>query len=268
MGRRSSPGPEGLGPAERALLVEGARAFGLALSADQVAQFDRYLRALLDWNRRVNLTAITEPRAVVIRHFLDSLSCLLAFPAGEGLAVIDVGTGAGFPGLPLKIARPDLRLTLLEATAKKVRFLEHVVQALGMSSVVVIWGRAETLAHDPAHRERYDCVVARALAELAALAELCLPFARLGGRVIAPKKGAVAAEIARARTAISLLGGRLWEPVPVTLPEEPERRFLVVIEKVQPTPPRFPRRPGMPVRRPLGVPRGRPMEGEAWSASA
>jgi 16S rRNA (guanine527-N7)-methyltransferase len=170
----------------------------VALTAGQVEAFGRYRDELLDWNRRVNLTAIREPSAVERLHFVDSLACLLE-PVPEGASLLDVGAGAGFPGLPLKIARPDLRLTLLEATGKKARFLEHVVSALALAGVSVVNERAETYA--ASGREAFDFVVARALAGLAALLELTLPFCRVGGVVLAPKKGAGAQLRARRRAA-------------------------------------------------------------------
>jgi 16S rRNA (guanine527-N7)-methyltransferase len=237
-------------------LVDGARAFGLRLTAEQQAAFQLYYDELVAWNQKFNLTAITEYEQVQIRHFLDSLSCLMAEEACRalrrpGALAIDVGSGAGFPGIPLKLVCPGARLTLLEATGKKVTFLEHIVAQLGLRSVTTIKGRAEELAHDPEHREQYDLALARAVAELPVVVEYTLPFCRVGGFVVAQKGETGAAEAWTARRAITLLGGELRHIVQVELPGLSEDRSLVVIEKVGPTPTTYPRRPGMPSKRPL-----------------
>ena len=234
-------------------LVENARAVGVELTPDQVRLFDIYLRELLDWNQRVNLTAIADPVDVQVKHFADSLACLLAFPKIDlaQARLIDVGTGAGFPGMPLKILRPELCLTLLDSTRKKTLFLEHLAKALGLPDVTVLTARAEEAGRDPAHREVYDLVTSRAVAEMAALAELCLPFARVGGRMIAQKKADIHDELRGARRAIGVLGGRLLPVQAYGLPGLPEPRWLVIVEKVRPTPPQYPRRVGLPARKPL-----------------
>ena len=246
------------------LLARGAAALGLPLGAAQLEAYEVYFRELIAWNQRANLTAITDYEEVQQKHFLDSLTVALPlvrrWGAGERLghrALVDVGTGAGFPGLALKIAFPALRVTLIEATGKKVRFLEHVVATLGVEDVRVVWGRAEELAHQPEHRERYDVATARAVASLASLAELLLPFVRIGGLAIAPKKGDIAAEVDAARHAVAVTGGAVAEIVPVRLPELPDERALVVLAKERPTPPTYPRPAGVPARRPLGLEAGR-----------
>ncbi len=242
-------------------LRRGARQLGITLTEEQIRRFQRYSELLLEWNRRFNLTAIDDPRQVEIRHFLDSLSCLPvlsrlagstgAAPPGKAARAIDVGTGAGLPGIALKIVWPSLRLTLLEATAKKVRFLEHVIAELGLREVEAIHGRAEELAHDPGHRAVYDLVLARAVAPLSPLLELTLPFLRVGGWLLAMKGPAAAAETMAAERALAVLGGRLHHIFPVEVPYLAEDRFIVAVEKASPTPERFPRRPGVPVRKPL-----------------
>ncbi|MCC7105332.1 MAG: 16S rRNA (guanine(527)-N(7))-methyltransferase RsmG [Chloroflexi bacterium] len=233
-----------------------AARFGAVLDDPTVVAFDRLAAELRRWNEKVNLTAIVEPCAVEQRHFLDSLSCLLAMddllartPNGP---VIDVGSGGGFPGLPLKLARPSLHLTLLESARKKTRFLEHVVSTLRLSDARVVTARAEVAARDPAHRERYLIAVARALAPLPALVELCLPFVRPGGRLVAPRRGDLALELHAAAVAIHELGGEARPVVPVLLGPEDSGRGLVVIEKVRPSAERYPRRDGVPSKRPLG----------------
>jgi 16S rRNA (guanine527-N7)-methyltransferase len=237
-------------------LVDGAQALGLSLTLEQQALFQRYHEELVAWNQKFNLTAITDYEQVQIRHFLDSLSCLLADEVRLALnqpnsRAIDVGSGAGFPGIPLKIVCPGLRLTLLEATGKKVAFLEHLIQALGLHRTSAIKARAEELAREPAHRGRYDLALARAVADLPVVVEYALPFCRQGGWLVAQKGEAGPAEAWRAESSIHLLGGELRRVLPVELAGLPEDRSLVVIEKVSPTPEAYPRRPGMPRKRPL-----------------
>lgn len=250
------------------LLREGGKVLGLTVSAERVEAFERYYQELVAWNSRFNLTAITEYADVQCRHFLDSLSCLLAFPRreaaagqipdtvplqmGANLFCLDVGSGAGFPGLPIKIMLPDIQMTLLEATGKKVTFLEHMVGVLGLAGVRVIHGRAEEIAHDPEQRGRYDVVLARAVAALPTLAEYCLPYCRVGGRFVAQKGEDVAEEIEGAQGALEVLGGAVQEVKTVMVPGIPEPRTLVVVAKTRPTPHEYPRRPGVPTRRPLG----------------
>jgi len=237
-------------------LIKGLKTLGIQLTAQQRADFERYAQELIEWNQKFNLTAITDYEQVQIRHFLDSLSCLAAEEARTALkrptpCVIDVGSGAGFPGIPLKIVCPNMHLTLLEATGKKVTFLEHIIDQLHLRNVVAIKSRAEELAHDPAHRQRYDLVLARAVADLPVLMEYTLPFCAIGGWVVAQKGESGAAEAWSADRAISILGGELRRVMPVTLTGLPEDRSLVIVQKVSSTPADYPRRPGMPAKRPL-----------------
>jgi 16S rRNA (guanine527-N7)-methyltransferase len=248
------------------LLRAGAASLGLTLGASHVSAFETYYRELAAWNQRLNLTAITGYEEVQRRHFLDSLSCLLALPAtpaaqglpdvvplqlGSGsLRLADVGSGAGFPGIPLKIMLPDARVTLIEATAKKTVFLRHVIRLLGLGGIEVLTARAEDVGRMPEHREQYDLVVARAVAPLCVLAEYCLPLCRVRGRVVAQKGSEGAEEAEGAVSAVELLGGTLAGVKPVELEELPGRT-LVVIDKVARTPAEYPRRAGMPSKRPL-----------------
>jgi 16S rRNA (guanine527-N7)-methyltransferase len=238
-------------------LVLGARHLGLELTAKQLTTFDRYRRELQAWNQRINLTAIDDTEGILVRHFLDSLSCMLAFRQPEtgrpaaGTRLIDVGAGAGFPGVPLKIVCPNIQLTLVEATAKKAQFLEHLREQLALNGITIINARAEELGHDAAHRERYDWAMARAVAEMPVLAEYLLPLVRVGGYCLAQKGEKAAAEATAAESAINLLGGRLARLLPVELRGLAETRFLVLVKKVAPTPAKYPRRPGMPGKRPI-----------------
>ncbi len=233
-------------------LIEQAAQFGVSLTPEQARQFEMYTRELADWNERVNLTAITEPAAVEVRHFLDSLSLIQVMQPYSGLRLIDVGTGAGFPGVPLKIAFPDIRLTLLEATGKKIAFLDHLIQILGLKDTRTLHARAEEAGHLPAHRAAYDVVVARSVARLPALAEYLLPLARVGGRCIAMKGETAAVEAQDAKRALSILGGHVTTIETVNLPDVADAHHLVVIEKHAPTPAAYPRKPGTPTQKPLG----------------
>ena len=231
----------------------GAAALGIHLSLAQMDLFRRYYEEIVAWNARVNLTSVIGWTEVHTRHFLDSLTVSLAIPQPilESGRFVDVGSGAGFPSVPLKIAFPGLRGILVEATAKKADFLVHVTDSLGLSEVEICTGRAETLARDPGLRERFDLALARAVAKLDVLAELTLPFCRIGGIVVAQKARDAAAEIARAQRAIDIMGGELAEVREISVQELGVTRTLVVLKKVSPTPERYPRRPGMPAKRPL-----------------
>lgn len=234
----------------RVRLADGAAALGLALDDDQLDHFDRYAALLVEGARSFNLTTVTDPEGIVDRHFLDSLAVVTSLP-DSACRVIDVGSGAGLPGIPLKVARPALEVTLLEATGKKARWLNETVAALGLSGMSAIAERAETLGHDPRHREQYDVAVARAVAPLAVLCELCLPFVRVGGRFVAQKsvQGAQV-EAPASQRALTLLGGALRVVRPVAHPALPNR-VLMEIEKVGAVPAEYPRRPGLPGKRPL-----------------
>ena len=238
-----------------AILARRAAQLGAPLDREQIAGFELYRDELLRWNRRVNLTSVTDPAAVEMRHFVDSISCLVALrdllAEKPTASVVDVGSGAGFPGLPLKIAVPSIRLTLLDSVGKKSAFLQYVVARLGMEGVTVLAGRAEELAHQPALREQFDVALGRALAPLPALLELCLPFVRLGGRLVANRRGDLAAQQAEAEPAARTLGGRFRAPIPVDLGPELSGYGLVVVDKIGPTPERYPRRPGVPAKHPI-----------------
>ncbi len=238
--------------------MRAAEGLGLPVRPEHLPLFSRYFKLLVEWNARFNLTAVTDEESVPVRHFADSLTCLLGVPSlveaarqGSACRLVDVGAGAGFPGLPIKVVWPQASLTLLESVGKKCAFLEEVTRDLGLAGVQVVNTRAEDAGQDPAHRERYDVVLARAVADLPVLAEYCLPLARRQGVVIAQKGDDVAEEVGRAGHAIGVLGGRLERVRQVEVPGTALPRSLVVIRKETLTPPQYPRRAGLPARRPL-----------------
>jgi len=235
-------------------LKAGAQKLGLHLTTVQLEQFELYYQDLIDWNRRMNLTSITDYEEVQVKHFLDSLTIITAIKAidkNQRMTVIDVGTGAGLPGIPLKILLPDIRLVLLEATLKKTKFLRHVIGRLGLDNVEIVIGRAEEVAHEAQYREKFDLVLSRAVASLPALVELTLPFCAVGGRFIAQKKGNIEREVEQAQKAIDILGGILREVKSIELEELGDKRYLVIVDKIKLTPAAYPRRPGMPARKPI-----------------
>lgn len=242
-------------PTQLPTLVEGAAHMGLALSAGQIERFARFRDLLLDWNARVNLTAITDPREVELRHFLDSLTCLLALPIGmrtRSVRLLDIGSGAGFPGLALAIACPQWQITSLDSTGKKIHFQEEVIADLGLENADARIGRAEELGRKPEWRAQFDIVTARAVAALPPLLEMCSPFLRVGGYAVMPKKGELAAEMETGARAATLLGARLLPPVVVNIPPLDDGRVLLVARQQRLTPARFPRAAGAPLKRPLG----------------
>ncbi len=233
-------------------LAQSARElFHVHLSPRQISQLQIYEQELLDWNNRLNLTAIRTPEGVRTKHFLDSMSCALAWGAQPPRSLIDVGSGAGFPGLVLKILYPEMQLTLVESVGKKARFCQHIADRLQLSGVTVINQRAETLGQDPTYRERFDWATARAVARMNVLMEYLLPLVRRHGRVLAQKGTTGPAETQDAEQAIRILGGRLQRILHLELPGISEDRYLILIEKIAPTPPRYPRKPGIPRKQPL-----------------
>ena len=224
---------------------------GIRLTPAQLEAFSAYERELLEWNTQVNLTAIRDPEMVRKKHFLDSLTCLLVMRDTSLERVIDVGSGAGFPGLPLKIVCPNMRLTLVESIGKKADFCRHIVQRLGLEGVMVLPERAETVGQMLEHREQYDWAMARAVADMPVLAEYLLPLVSVGGKMLAMKGENAPAEAHAGEKAFRMLGGHLRRLTPVTLPGVADERFLVVVDKVAATPDAYPRRAGVPARKPL-----------------
>jgi 16S rRNA (guanine527-N7)-methyltransferase len=236
-------------------LIEGARKLGIEFNARQVKQFELYYQELVEWNKRINLTAITDYSSVQIKHFLDSLTITPALPEERlerpDFNIVDIGTGAGFPGVPLKILFPQPALVLIEPTTKKAAFLHQVIRKLELENVEVLNNRAEEAAHLPLYREQFALVLSRAVALLPTLVELTLPFCQIGGRFIAQKKGEIDQEIDRAKKALAVLGGRLDQIKKIEMAEFNDARYLVIIDKICPTPSKYPRRPGVPSRRPI-----------------
>jgi 16S rRNA (guanine527-N7)-methyltransferase len=233
------------------LLRDARQLFGLSLSARQMAQLALYEGELLEWNQKFNLTAIREPEGIRAKHFLDSFSCTLAWKEQPPRRLIDVGTGAGFPGIVLKLIYPGMKLTLVESVGKKAKFCEHIVQKLELENVEVLTARAEDVGQNLAHREKYDWAVARAVAALPVLAEYLLPLVRVGGGMLAQKGEGGPAEIHAAEKALKLLGGRLRQLGKVELPGVADERFLVVVDKFAATPSVYPRKAGLPAKKPL-----------------
>jgi 16S rRNA (guanine527-N7)-methyltransferase len=236
-------------------LVEGASKLGIKFAARQVNLFELYYHELIEWNKKVNLTAISDYSSVQVKHFLDSLTITLALPVKEmekpDFNAIDVGTGAGFPGLPFKILFPAPRMVLIETTMKKAAFLHHIIAKLQLENVEVLNSRAEDAAHRPLYREQFALVLSRAVAPLPTVAELTLPFCRVGGRFIAQKKGEVEQEVNSAGRAVAELGGKLGAIRKIELEEFTNARYLVIVDKIRPTPDKYPRRAGLPKRRPI-----------------
>lgn len=224
---------------------------GLHLSPRQLKLFSKYEQELMEWNERVNLTAVRNIEEVRVKHFLDSLTCILAMRDNPGKQIVDIGTGAGFPGLVLKIAFPAVRVTLVESVRKKADFCRHIVQCLGMDDVEIIQERAENLGQMSAYREQYDWAVARAVAAMPVLAEYLLPLVKIGGSMLAMKGESGPAEAQAAERAMTMLGGHLRQLLPVILPGVVEERYLVIVDKVAATPGKYPRRVGIPAKRPL-----------------
>jgi 16S rRNA (guanine527-N7)-methyltransferase len=250
----SGDGPSPPSASEDSLLSrlsDGAARFGIDLTASQIGQYRQYLELLLEWNQRLNLTAIDDPAAVIDKHFVDSLSCATAIDFTQVSRLVDVGTGAGFPGLVLKLAFPHLQVLLLDSVEKRLRFLSRVAASLQLVGAETLHARAEDAGRDPSHREQYDLSVSRAVARLNTLAEYSLPLVRIGGYFLAQKGPEVADELAEAGAAIRKLGGGAPRVHTLSLPETDIGRSLVLVPKVAATPQDLPRLPGTPKKHPL-----------------
>lgn len=224
---------------------------GISLSSEQMSQFEAYFQTLVEWNQKMNLTAITDKSEVYLKHFYDSISAAFYFDFKRPLQICDVGAGAGFPSIPIKIAFPELQVTIVDSLNKRIHFLEHLAKELSLQNVRFIHERAEIFGQKSEHRETYDVVTARAVARLSVLSELCLPLVKVGGSFIAMKASNANEEIDAGRKAITVLGGKINEIHSFTLPIEESERNMVIINKEKTTPKKYPRKPGIPNKTPI-----------------
>lgn len=231
--------------------VDNCKNMGISLSEQQQEQFLRYYEILIEWNSFMNLTGITEFDEVMKKHFEDSLELVRALSIKDIHTLLDVGTGAGFPGIPLKIAFPHLRVVLLDSLGKRVKFLNHVIEQLGLQDIKAIHGRAEDFARDSMYREQFDVTVSRAVANLSSLSEYCIPYTKINGFFISYKSGKIEEELEQAEKAVSVLGGKVQNVDKFILSDTDMERSLVVIRKVKETPKKYPRKAGLPSREPI-----------------
>lgn len=233
------------------ILKDGLFGLGLSLNDEQIENFVRYYELLVEWNSFMNLTAITDFKEVCVKHFIDSLSLCKAIDCGQCFSVIDIGTGAGFPGIPLKIAFPNLKITLLDSLGKRVKFLDKVIDTLGLKGINAIHGRAEDFAKPDLLREKFDICVSRAVANLSTLSEYCIPYVKKNGFFISYKSEKISEEMKAAEKAVNILGGEIFKQIEFTLPESDIYRNLFVIQKIKNTPQKYPRKAGLPSKDPL-----------------
>lgn len=225
---------------------------GIELSATQLQQFERYYQLLIEWNEKINLTAITEKEEVYLKHFYDSVMLLWAMPLAEyNIRLVDVGAGAGFPSIPLKIIKPDLKVTIVDSLNKRINFLDLLVKELGLDNVSLVHGRAEDVGQNPEYRAKFDLATARAVASLNVLSEFCLPLVKKGGYFIALKSAKTELEIEEAQRAISELGAKLEMVETAMLPIEDSERTFIKIKKTLDTPKKYPRKAGKPSKQPI-----------------
>ncbi|RKD22243.1 16S rRNA m(7)G-527 methyltransferase [Caminicella sporogenes DSM 14501] len=233
------------------ILKKGGEELGLDIDGSMIDKFLKFKDLLIEYNKKINLTGITEDEEVMIKHFLDSLSCFSSGVIKHDSKIIDVGTGAGFPGVPLKIYYEDLKLTLLDSLNKRIKYLEDVCSKIGLVDVNFLHGRAEDYGKKEGYRESFDVAVARAVADLSVLCEYCLPFVKKGGFFIAQKGPDVEEEIKNSKKAIEILGGKLIDKVSINLPFSDITHSLIIIEKRKSTPKKYPRKAGIPVKNPI-----------------
>lgn len=236
------------------ILTDGAQRLGINLNEEQIKKFCRYLELLVQWNQKINLTSLKTPQEIIIKHFLDSISCIKVinkYIDAEGVSVIDVGAGAGFPGIPIKIICPSVRLSLLEARKKKTIFLKKITEEMNFQQVKILNGRAETFGKCADHRARYDIAISRAVAHLNTLSEYCLPLVRVGGLFVAQKGRSYKKETEKSFKTIQVLGGEMIGVEKVRIPFINQERYLLVIKKIKDTPSKYPRKEGLPQKRPL-----------------
>lgn len=233
------------------LLKSGAASVGVDLNDKQIQQFIKYHEILVEWNSFMNLTGITEYEEVVQKHFVDSLVLCKAIDVNQIESLIDIGTGAGFPGIPLKIAYPHLKVTLLDSLQKRIKFLDEVIMQLGLTEVETIHGRAEDFAKPSMKRESYDVCVSRAVANLASLSEYCLPYVKVDGYFVPYKSGKIDEELSESKKAVFVLGGKIEDEVKFNLPDSDISRSLIKIKKISSTPKKYPRKSGLATKEPI-----------------
>lgn len=236
---------------ERELLIEGCELLGIEINNKEVDIFLEYMSILLEWNKKINITSITDKKDFIIKHFLDSLTCIKTFDFKGTEKIIDIGTGGGFPGVPLKIMMPEIKLTLLDSTQKKVKFLNELVKKLTIENVISIHGRAEDYGNEKSYREKYDIAVSRAVAPMNILLEYCLPFVKKGGIFIAQKSSEIETELNEAKNSLKRLGGKIEQDIRLELPFSNDGRSIIIIRKTNKTPNNYPRRAGIPQKKPL-----------------
>ncbi|WP_158738380.1 16S rRNA (guanine(527)-N(7))-methyltransferase RsmG [Alteribacillus sp. YIM 98480] len=224
---------------------------GIQLTEKQEKQFEVYYRMLVDWNQKINLTGITEEAEVYEKHFYDSLTAVFSHNFHNVNDLVDIGAGAGFPSIPIKICFPHLKVVIVDSLQKRTRFLEQLAGEIQLQNIDLLHGRAEELAHNPAHREKYDVAIARAVAKMSVLTELCLPFVRRGGTLLAMKGSTGLEEKEEAGKACRTLGGKWLDPCSLKLPNEKSERYILRMEKIDSTPKTYPRKPGTPSKKPL-----------------
>jgi 16S rRNA (guanine527-N7)-methyltransferase len=231
--------------------VEKLEEKGISLSPNQIEQFELYFQLLVEWNEKMNLTAITEKEEVYLKHFYDSISAAFYVDLSKPLSICDVGAGAGFPSIPLKICFPNLRVTIVDSLQKRITFLNELANQLKLENVFFYHDRAETFGQNTQFREQFDLVTARAVARLSVLSELCLPLAKVDGMFVAMKGASAKEELSQGQAAIKILGGELMEEYQFQLPTEQSERSIFIINKVKKTPKKYPRKPGTPNKLPL-----------------
>jgi 16S rRNA (guanine527-N7)-methyltransferase len=233
------------------LFQDGLNNLEITLSKEQMNQFILYYELLVEWNKVMNLTAITVFDEVIQKHFIDSLSIVKAIRINQNIRLIDIGTGAGFPGIPLKIAFPDIEVVLLDSLNKRINFLNEVISKLELIKIKTIHGRAEDFSRDKEYRERFDFCVSRAVANLSSLSEYCLPYVKINGKFISYKSGKIEEEIKYSKKAVHVLGGKIEEQVLFSLPNTDIERAFVIIKKCKETPKKYPRKAGVPTKSPI-----------------
>ena len=233
------------------LLKEGALQYNIELSDHQVQQFLKYKDLLIEWNKKMNLTAIEDEYEIIVKHFIDSISCFITGVFSNPAKIIDIGTGAGFPGIPIKIVNPDMEVVLLDSLNKRINFLNEVISELKLTGITAVHGRAEDVAHKKEYREKFDIAIARAVANLSVLSEYCLPFVKIGGYFISMKGPDVDEEISKASRAITVLGGEWQEKVHTVLPGSDITHTLIIVKKLLQCPTKYPRKAGKPSKEPL-----------------